>query len=346
MAEKSGGSKKKSAAQLRRMAKRAVARGESIPEACEPPAVAPAEPSSTAPTKMNAKERRLARRAAERDGSAVPEGDDAATSSVGPGKEWENAAPNPHVVFIGQLPFSATAEEVKLHFTEGAQIPENHVKVRLLTDSTSGKSKGMAFLEVVDAEEQFRALALHRSYFGHAAEKRRRQINVEKSSGGGKNAKRKRIAENRLAQTSFMESTVTRIIDEHVERGTISRKVLESDKHLMTMLKKCDASTVDQSLEEFAEKDTEELTNPAAWLTAIVCRKLAESFDNKVRGEHSGTSSSSNSKKQRGTGTRGSGHEGDPNYRTTQNDTSGSLSHRFPSLSARGRGERRGSSGR
>ena len=287
--------------------------------------------------KSSAKERRLARRAAEREKSE---------KSSSSSKTIVDTQSNPHVVFVGQLPFSATLEEVKLHFSEGAQISCQNIKVRLLTDPKSGRSKGMAFLEVTNADEMHKALALHRSYFGHSNQKKRRQINVEKSSGGGKSKKRKRIAENRDSQSHFMENTVSRIIDDHVQRGTIQREFLDNDKHLLSMLLKCDAATVDQSLEEFSQKDVEELSNPAAWLTAIVCRKLAESFDAKVKGKQNNSISDSSNRNDSGTNKKQSSNETE--YRgMSLNTTNAAMSstsdfvRRFPSIRGRGRGKGR-----
>jgi RNA recognition motif-containing protein len=51
-------------------------------------------------------------------------------------------------LFVGNLPWSATEDEIKTKF-------EEHVKVqavRLITDKFSGKAKGFGFVEVDDAD--------------------------------------------------------------------------------------------------------------------------------------------------------------------------------------------------
>jgi len=51
-------------------------------------------------------------------------------------------------LFVGNLPWSATEDEIKAKF-------EEHVKVqavRLITDKFSGKAKGFGFVEVDDSE--------------------------------------------------------------------------------------------------------------------------------------------------------------------------------------------------
>ena len=70
--------------------------------------------SEAAATASNARQRRLLRREAERQG--VPPPEEAAVKARAPaGGEGEEEEDEhvPHVVFVGQLPFAATAEEVK-----------------------------------------------------------------------------------------------------------------------------------------------------------------------------------------------------------------------------------------
>ena len=354
--------KKKSTAQLRRLAARAIERGEEVPEAAASQ-LASSSSTTVAEEKpeagldvpadepvLNAKERRLARRLAERNGEPIEEAPPAPATQAD--DEYYGGIPN--VVFVGQLPFSATASAIQDHFSKGAEIPKSDVKVRLLTKKGSDASRGMAFVEFSNAEQQHQALALHRSYFGSDEEgQRRRQINVEKSAGGGRDKKRKRVDEVRTEQEAYMATTVERIIEDYVAKGGIGKEILDSDKHLLAMLKRCDASTVDAALAEFSERDVAELTNPAAYLTALVCRKLAEGFDAKLAHKES------EKKKQaltagRGFGSSGRGGHGGGKGGTTRMGRSGpsedgasepqdlSLEKRFPSLAGRGRGPRRG----
>jgi len=54
----------------------------------------------------------------------------------------------PKSLFVGNLPWSATEDEIKAKF-------EEHVKVqavRLITDKFTGKAKGFGFVEVDDAD--------------------------------------------------------------------------------------------------------------------------------------------------------------------------------------------------
>jgi len=51
-------------------------------------------------------------------------------------------------LFVGNLPWSATEDEIRSKFEEHAKV----VAVRLITDKFSGKAKGFGFVEVEDAD--------------------------------------------------------------------------------------------------------------------------------------------------------------------------------------------------
>ena len=52
------------------------------------------------------------------------------------------------IVFVGQLPYSASKAEIGLHFVGCVGGGQRGVKsVRLLTDKATGKGRGIAFVE-------------------------------------------------------------------------------------------------------------------------------------------------------------------------------------------------------
>ncbi|WOO77371.1 putative RNA-binding protein [Vanrija pseudolonga] len=93
------------------------------------------------------------------------------------------------ILFVGNLGFKTTADEVRAHFKEAAgRIPS----VRLLTDKASGKSRGIAFVELATGTEMQACLRLHETKLNQRA------INVELTAGGGgKSAARKGKIEER-----------------------------------------------------------------------------------------------------------------------------------------------------
>ncbi|KAI9305887.1 hypothetical protein BJ944DRAFT_264443 [Cunninghamella echinulata] len=79
------------------------------------------------------------------------------------------------IVFVGNLPFNATKEEIEKHFESVGGI----VSVRLLTDKVTKKPKGFAFVEFETSKHLNKALGFHHTLF------KKRQINVELTAGGG-----------------------------------------------------------------------------------------------------------------------------------------------------------------
>jgi RNA recognition motif-containing protein len=53
-------------------------------------------------------------------------------------------------LFVGNLPWSATEDELKAKFEEHAKV----LAARIVTDKFSGRSKGFGFVEVDDADAE------------------------------------------------------------------------------------------------------------------------------------------------------------------------------------------------
>ncbi|TKA57764.1 hypothetical protein B0A53_00913 [Rhodotorula sp. CCFEE 5036] len=91
------------------------------------------------------------------------------------------------LLFVGNLPFKVTVDEIKKHFESCGEVPT----VRLLTPkATSGDkppaSKGCAFIEFTTTSALQTALRLHQSSLSG------RKINVELTAGGGGNSEARR----------------------------------------------------------------------------------------------------------------------------------------------------------
>jgi nucleolar protein 6 len=121
-----------------------------------------------------AKQQKKAKKAG--DVTTAAEGDEAAAA----------AAKNQRfIVFIGNLPFTATTEQITEHF---ASIQPT--SVRHSTEKGTNKSKGFAFLEFANYDRMKTCLKLyHHSMFdsGVGGERGKRRINVELTAGGGGN---------------------------------------------------------------------------------------------------------------------------------------------------------------
>jgi nucleolar protein 6 len=81
-----------------------------------------------------------------------------------------------YILFVGNLSFKSTANEIKEFFeSKGAAV----TAVRLLTDKKTKRPKGFAFCEFESPVALEAALALHLTKFAG------RKINVELTAGGG-----------------------------------------------------------------------------------------------------------------------------------------------------------------
>lgn len=65
-------------------------------------------------------------------------------------------------IYVGQLPYSTTAEDLRTVFSEFGEI----TSLNLITDKFSGQSKGFAFVEMPDNSQADKAIkALNKSMF-------------------------------------------------------------------------------------------------------------------------------------------------------------------------------------
>ena len=69
----------------------------------------------------------------------------------------------PKRIYVGNLPFSATDEEVRQMFAEYGSVNS----VSLITDRETGRPRGFGFVEMEDGEEADNAIsALHQTQMG------------------------------------------------------------------------------------------------------------------------------------------------------------------------------------
>ncbi|KAF9427966.1 hypothetical protein BGZ94_003732 [Podila epigama] len=114
--------------------------------------------------------------------------DESAPATEGDAKADTKPAPPKNqkfIVFVGNLPFNITKEQLQKHFESCSDI----TSIRVQTDKVTGKGKGFAFLELGTAEAMQTLI-------------KERPINVELTAGGGGNksaSRKKKIAEKNEA---------------------------------------------------------------------------------------------------------------------------------------------------
>ncbi|KAF9125643.1 hypothetical protein BGW39_007244 [Mortierella sp. 14UC] len=129
---------------------------------------------------------------ASKDAEAAPaEGAEGAEAT----KEGETAAAvkaapknQKFIVFVGNLPFNITKEQLEKHFESCGKI----TSVRVQTDKATGKGKGFAFMEFPEAEAMQKALYFNKTLI------KERPINVELTAGGGGN--KSAVRKQKIAQ--------------------------------------------------------------------------------------------------------------------------------------------------
>ncbi|XP_077993811.1 uncharacterized protein LOC144447609 [Glandiceps talaboti] len=88
------------------------------------------------------------------------------------------------VLFVGNLPFNTTKEELEEHFSKTGGVTE----IRLITNKDTGESKGFGYVQFKNQQSFKKGLDLHHSRLAG------RRINVEFTvPGRGKSLKRKNV---------------------------------------------------------------------------------------------------------------------------------------------------------
>ena len=316
---------------------------------------------------LNAKERRSAKRKAEAIASEETNGTDSKEllewyeKIVPPASttDGEKAKKIPYIIFVGQLSYTTTSDMLYNHFQttlskSGTNVTRETMKIRLLTDSKTKKSRGMAFVELSTPELMYECLKLHLTHLDG------RRINVERSAGGRSNSasKKAKITSYREEQTSFMSQTMDSIISSFIKKGEIEED--ELDDGVIALCKRHSAVVVEAALKEYVEekkerkikketlgeKEDENLRNPSAFLTHMIGRIAEEGIGNSSRGRTGRDKGGRGRGPGRGNGGRGRGgsilqRSGvDMSMSSRTSGDGKSISQIFPSMGGRGRGGR------
>ncbi|XP_014785255.1 uncharacterized protein LOC106879991 [Octopus bimaculoides] len=100
-----------------------------------------------------------------------------------------------YVVFVGNLPYSVTKEQLEEHFRKTGGVK----KVRIPTERGTNKPRGFAYIEFKDRISHKIGLRLHHTHLNG------RQINVEFTSIGGNNPRRREKLQQKNLKLSKMK---------------------------------------------------------------------------------------------------------------------------------------------
>eukprot|EP00551_Chaetoceros_affinis_P007062 CAMPEP_0203662502 /NCGR_PEP_ID=MMETSP0090-20130426/451_1 /ASSEMBLY_ACC=CAM_ASM_001088 /TAXON_ID=426623 /ORGANISM="Chaetoceros affinis, Strain CCMP159" /LENGTH=488 /DNA_ID=CAMNT_0050525301 /DNA_START=1 /DNA_END=1467 /DNA_ORIENTATION=- len=236
-----------------------------------------------------------------------------------------NPNTNPYILFIGQIPYTTTEEDIYQHFQKyigkkeitkesmKIRIPQDHEKNKkrlqkqqqqqeqkkteqqaqdeveemeeeemgveelydydFVDESSNDKKRnkddrplcrGFAFAEFNDPELMYECLKLHQTDLNG------RRINVIRSAGGGKEARKEKHAQRKKEQDEYISSTVDKIIHDYIERGELQEGELDSGAVLLC--KRRSAAIVEAALLEYIEqRKDKDLENPSSFFTRVIC---------------------------------------------------------------------------
>jgi RNA recognition motif-containing protein len=180
----------------------------------------------------------------------------------------------PYILFIGQLSYDTTKEGLFQHIRKQLEndhtVTEKNLKIRMLHDVETKKSRGMAFVEVQSDEPElmYSCLKLHRTFLNG------RRLNVERSAGGGVQTRKMKIQQHRAEQEQYIDTTVNNMLQEYYQRGEI-QPTGEIDDGVIQLCKRHSTTVVQASLERYVESNGRDMDNPSAYLSFLLT-KLAE----------------------------------------------------------------------
>jgi nucleolar protein 6 len=122
------------------------------------------------------------------------------------------------IVFVGNLPYDTTKEELEEHF-KACKSRKELLDIRLLTKKGSNEPRGCAFVEFKSFEGMKIALSLHHS------DLKGRRINVEMTAGAGGNSEKRK---EKIKKKN--EKFRTRILKKTSKSSTNSQEVSSSNQ--------------------------------------------------------------------------------------------------------------------
>ena len=155
----------------------------------------------------------------------------------------EELKKTPYIVFIGQLTYDTTADDVT-NFLRSSGI-EGPIQVRMLTDKTTKQSKGQCFVTLEGSREMNKCIALHQSLLNN------RRINIERSVGGkNKDARTVKLREARLQLQIKHSEQIDGIIEKYARTSNL--EPITSD-FLLNKLYRLTSIEVDKILKKFTD---------------------------------------------------------------------------------------------
>lgn len=172
------------------------------------------------------------------------------------------------ILFVGQIPFEATSEDLAKHFEDHGA---GKVNVRLLTEKGTNKSRGLAFVDFETPQQLVRGLRVHRTrLLGRA-------INVERTVGGGGNneGRKEKLKQLREFQGSKVKKEVDDLVNDAIQRSNGLLTKLDADELVVRSLCTLPREAAKQVLDEILESDIAHARNKKAWILGCIKRYVS-----------------------------------------------------------------------
>ncbi|KAJ8907475.1 hypothetical protein NDN08_007586 [Rhodosorus marinus] len=183
--------------------------------------------------------------------------------------EKKGTGPQRLTVFVGQIPFNCSKEEIEGHFSGGEL--EGKVLVRMLTKKESNEFKGMAFLDVESKEDYEKALKMDYSVM------KGRRLRVERTVGGGGDSRKRGL--KRLLQKDQdrrKEEFEKDLLEMFEQNPKMEVKVADLDDAIKEFLLTVPQDDSKKVLEELAKVSFRKVKNRRRYLMGVMKRRLRE----------------------------------------------------------------------
>ncbi len=224
-------------------------------------------------------------------------------------KRKKSVPKNPYILFIGQIPFTTTEDDIFKHFQKyigKKEINKGTMTIRIPLDKEknekrkksqeTGKQEEVApEIDDYGAEELYdyedfqseesknkvicRGFAfaefqdpelMYECLKLHHTNLNGRRINVSRAAGGGREARKEKHRQRRKEQDDYISSTVDKIVRDYIDRGELQEG--ELDEGAMLLCKRRSAAIVEAALCEYVEQRRDkDLENPSSFFTRIIC---------------------------------------------------------------------------
>lgn len=203
----------------------------------------------------------------------------------------------PYILFIGQLSYDTTTESLMQHF-----------KTELADDGFDINEQTCKIRLLTDAKTKksrgmaFVELSTPELMYGclklHKTMLEGRRINVEKSAGGGKHSeqRKEKIKTFRTQQEEYIESMVVKMIDEYKQKGEIQDG--ELDDGVIGLCKRHSGAVVEAALERYVESNGRDMDNPSAYLSFLLGKLAHEGIYDSEKGKKASSSDSDRPRKR------------------------------------------------